>query len=223
MDDFGKNQQKSIFIKIIIFFISSVIIFGIIFLQQNKKYKQEQETQKRAMERAQVKTEEIRRTTDEENRRREQENNRRIEQALSPLRIKCLNLVANNISVQELLRILVEYDSGGRSISSITLDLRFSVSRALSSRGIRFEDSIADYILEEDIVYQPPNTKIGNIEVPERSRRINVSTDEMADLVVQTLFSHKDKFRNIPVDERSNTYGKFIFERNIYVYEAYRK
>jgi hypothetical protein len=220
MDNFGKNQQKSIFIPIIIFLISPVIIFGVIFLQQ---YKQEQETQRRARERVQVEIEEIRRKTDEEVRRREQENNRRIEQALSPLRIKCLDLVANNIPVQELLRILIEYDPGGYSISSITLDLRFSISRALSRRGIRFEDSIADYILEKDIVYQPPNTKIGIIEVPESSRKINVSTNEMADSVVQTLFENRNKFRNIPVDERSNTYGRFIFEENIYVYEAYRK
>ena len=212
--------------KIFIAFILIGIIISVIIYHQVNLHKQEQETQRIAMQRAQQRSEEIIRTRNEENRKREEEENRRIDQALRPLRLKCLNIIANNISVQELLRILIEYDSGGHSVSYITSGLRFSISRILSGRGIRFEDSIADFILEEDIVFQPlpvPIVPGSNVERQQPIKKINVSTNEMADWTVQEFFAHRDKFRNIPVDERTNTYGRFILEGNIFVYEGYRK
>jgi F0F1-type ATP synthase assembly protein I len=210
--------------KIYIAFILIGMIIGTVIIVNKKEKKQEQDAYRIAMEKYLQKADEAIRTRNVENSKREQEENQRIEQALRPLRLKCLNLIANNIPIQELLRILIEYDSGRHSVSYITSGLRYSISIALSGRGIRFVDSIADYILEEDIVYQPlPITIVPGVEKQQPIKKINVSTDEMADWTVQEFYAHRDKFRNIPVDERANTYGRFILEGNIFVYEGYRK
>jgi energy-coupling factor transporter transmembrane protein EcfT len=189
-----KNKIIKTVLQIIALIVMLTIIIafivGIIQSCNNDKKWEEQ------MQQARIQSE-----TNRHNREAEIQRNANI--ALNPLKVKCINFVCSRLSTTELLKILIKYET--QNVFDIVErdfrnnNLRFDISNILNwNFNLNFSDTIAGYIVEEDIFFRMPNE--------DRDRRVTISSEEMIRWIVENIYARKRDIENIPANQRNRSF-----------------
>jgi hypothetical protein len=200
------NQEKEKFVvnkkHIPLIFVLGVVI-AVSLLLMYKNYEYDKTKKENAKTKYDNEVQQIVREYEANQREREAALQRQANIALNPLKVKSLNFVCSRLSVTELLKILIKYDTRNASSSyerdSRNNSLRYDISMALIwDHNAYFSDTIAEYIVGEDIYFQMPNETT--------NYKANVSPDEIIRIVVESIYIRKSDLQNIPASERSRSY-----------------
>jgi hypothetical protein len=208
------NQIKKEFgwMKLIpILVIFAIVIFALIIYENEKKEKAKMEND----------VQQILRRNEAIQRERENEVQRYANIALNPLKVKSINFVCSRLSVTELLKILINYETRNAFDSyerdSRNNSLRFDISHVLNwTFNVNFSDTIAGYIVGEDIYFQMPDET--------RNRNVTISSEEMIRWIVESIYNRKNDLERIPANERNRSYLLYeIYENGDIGYKIVKK
>jgi hypothetical protein len=167
-------QKKNIvFITIIPVWIVLLIILGSI---QSKNFQKEAETQRIANKQKRIQLERI------QERQKEIEYKKLIK--INPVKVKSINLVCNNLSVLDLLKIVIKYnnDAGRFESMFIPLGLSFDINSELYKFRINLTEKTTDYLLEANI--------------------LDVKPSEITVWVYETIWGYRETLQRVPNNER---------------------
>ena len=196
---FYKKQiffQKKYIVLIIIYPIYIIIFFIMGSIQWNTS-KKEQETQRIVNEQRRIEYEQL------QERQREIEKQKLIE--INPIKVKSINIVCDRLSVQDLLRILIKYDSDADRFESmfIPTGVLWDIDSELYKYRINLTESITDYLLEENL--------------------LSIQPSDIRKWIGEAIWGYGYILKEVPVNERVRTHLKFINSGENIKYELYMK
>jgi len=191
--------------KNIILLIFTILIIGFTIILssiKNEQLKKEEAERMKIENERQLEREKIERERMLE--RQKIENERNI--ILNEIKLETLNLASENLSIQDLLKILIKYNENDLNDRLkerlVLLGIWWDIDPELSRRRIHLKDFVTDKLLDKNLSFEP---------------------NEIVFWVSGIYLQLKTKLMEIPVDQRRNTYIRFkkgeVYEFEYYFYK----